>query len=79
MKHLLKAIEFFGSQAELGEAVGVRQAAVAMWLNRNSVPPMRAIAIEQATGGKVRSVDLCPLVAEIARRVPKGRSRRHAG
>jgi DNA-binding transcriptional regulator YdaS (Cro superfamily) len=59
MKGLNKAINYFGSQAALAEAVGVVPMAVSQWLKRG-LPLERCWDIEAATGGKVTKADLRP-------------------
>ena len=46
-----KAVALAGSQAELARRIGVKQAHVWNWLNRDAkVPADRVLAIEAATG-----------------------------
>lgn len=55
---LERAILFSGSQRALGRAIGVSQATIANWLRlRNGIPSRieYCIAIEKATGGKVKA------------------------
>jgi DNA-binding transcriptional regulator YdaS (Cro superfamily) len=54
-----RAIEHFGSQARLAEALDVEPMAVTHWKSRG-VPPKRAIQIEEATEGSVTRFDLLP-------------------
>lgn len=54
-----RAIEHFGSQAKLAEALGVKPMAVSHWRNRG-LPPERAIDIETASKGVVRRDELLP-------------------
>ena len=53
-----KAIERFGSQAKLAEALDVEPMAVTHWKNRG-VPLKRAIQIESLTNGDISMRDLC--------------------
>lgn len=48
-----KAVDFFGSQQKLGEAVGVTQGAVKKWLKGGGISVIYAKKIEEATNGQV--------------------------
>ena len=50
MSALQKSIELAGGQAQLAEACGVVQSAVAAWVKRGRVPAQYCPAIELATG-----------------------------
>jgi DNA-binding transcriptional regulator YdaS (Cro superfamily) len=54
------AIQQFGSQSALASAIGFSQHAVWHALQRGSVSPRMAVAIEKATKGAVTKVQLCP-------------------
>lgn len=58
---IAEAIEIVGSQELLGDAIGVSQNAVHKMLKRKiKVTDLRALKIDQATGGKVSKELLCP-------------------
>ena len=58
---LKRAIRIVGGQAALGRACGVSQAHVWNWLHRERrVPAGRVLAVEIATGGRVRRDELRP-------------------
>ena len=57
MKHLRKACEIAGSQRALAAMLGVTEQAVGLWFLRG-VPKKRLVAVERATGGKVKASDL---------------------
>jgi DNA-binding transcriptional regulator YdaS (Cro superfamily) len=59
MNGLHKAIDYFGTQAALAEAVGVVPMAVTQWLQRG-IPLERCWDIERATNGSVTKEDLRP-------------------
>ncbi|MCG9697449.1 Cro/CI family transcriptional regulator [Shewanella sp. Isolate11] len=48
------AINFFGSQSKLGEALKISQAAISKW--PEDVPELRAYQIQHITGGKLIAV-----------------------
>ena len=58
----LKAVlRLVGTQSKLAEALGVRQAQVSVWLNRDGrVPPQYAIPCHRLTNGEVTAHDLRP-------------------
>lgn len=47
------AIEYFGTQQALAEAIGVSSAAIAQW--GETVPPLRQLQIQQLTLGKLQA------------------------
>lgn len=53
-----KAVEFFGSQAKMAEALEVSRAAVSHWIKAQALPAARAIQIEAITQGAIRALDL---------------------
>lgn len=59
MDALQKAIDFFGSQAALANALGVSPMAVTQWKTRG-IPPSRCLDIEMATKKRVTRHDLRP-------------------
>lgn len=50
------AIQYFGSQAALGKAVGVSQAAISKW--PDDVPKLRAYQIESLTNGELKAEEV---------------------
>lgn len=46
-------IEFFGSQAAVAAALGIKPPSVADW--DETVPPLRQIQLERLTGGKLKA------------------------
>jgi DNA-binding transcriptional regulator YdaS (Cro superfamily) len=56
---LKKAIDVFGSQAGLAEALGLSAMAITQWKKRG-VPPERCRDIERVTHGKVKRAHLRP-------------------
>lgn len=58
------AVEFFGTQQKLAEAIGCTQAAVSKWVRGHQMLVENAIAIERATGGRVTAQSLRPDVFE---------------
>lgn len=60
-KTILSAISILGTQKKLALACRVSQRAVSKWLNEESQPTAdNAVAIEKATNGAVRRVDILP-------------------
>ncbi len=53
------AVDHFGSQAKLAEALEVEPMAVSHWKIRG-LPPKRAVQIEDVTDGKVTRYELLP-------------------
>jgi len=53
-----KAVDHFGSQAEMAKVLGVSRAAVSHWLRAEAFPPARAIQIEAMTKGAIKALDL---------------------
>jgi len=60
-KAVLAAIELFGSEWKLAEAIGYSQHAVWRAKNLGRVSPRMATAIHRATGGKIKRHVLCPM------------------
>ena len=54
-----RAVDHFGSQAKLAEALNVEPMAVTHW-KRRGLPPQRAVEIENVTDGTVTRYDLLP-------------------
>jgi DNA-binding transcriptional regulator YdaS (Cro superfamily) len=48
----------FGTQVKMARELGVSRSAVSHWIRRGSIPAERAIAIEIATQGQFKAVDL---------------------
>jgi len=61
-EHLQRAIDIFGNQTKLAEAIGVTQPAISAAIKAGSVSTTLAVLIDRATGGRVKSADLCPEV-----------------
>ncbi len=79
MDALLRAIEIAGGVTRLADALDVSQSTVSMWLLRKSIPPIRAIQIEDATNGRVKRSELCPhLFAEAKKAKRKPADKRAA-
>ena len=51
-------VEWFGSQADMARALGVKRSAVTQWLAKGALPPGRAVQVEHQSGGRFRAVDL---------------------
>ncbi len=63
---LFKAIDYFGSQQALADALGVSQQAVNHWLNRNKkIPVLQALKIAVYTQGKVTLRELTDEESEL--------------
>lgn len=61
MSPIDKAIEFFGTQQALADAIGATQPQVSHWkLGIKPVPPRRARRIEKETKGAVTAAELLP-------------------
>ncbi|WP_353188518.1 Cro/CI family transcriptional regulator [Pseudomonas sp.] len=68
-------INFFGSQAKTGEALGVSQATVSYWLSGSQkVSPEKALLAETVTGGFIKASSLCELIAQVEARHKVGES-----
>lgn len=59
MTNLKPAIEYFGTQAKLAEALGLNPMVVTQW-KRRGIPPKRAKQISDLTDGKIKPADLLP-------------------
>lgn len=55
-----RAVEIAGSQAKLGQLIGVSQTGVASWLRLKTIPVEHCPAIEKATAGRVTCEQLRP-------------------
>ena len=51
-------IDFFGSQKELAEQLGVSEGAVSLFFNRTGFPAFRACQIEALSKGRFKAVDI---------------------
>lgn len=60
MNALEIAIKASGTQQALAEALGLKQPAIANWINRGRVPANRCIDVEKAVQGKVTRYQLRP-------------------
>jgi DNA-binding transcriptional regulator YdaS (Cro superfamily) len=54
---LQKAIDYYGNQRKLADALGLKPMAVTQWKKRG-VPLRRALEIEKKTHGKIKFADL---------------------
>ncbi|AKI27996.1 transcriptional regulator [Moraxella catarrhalis] len=59
MTALDKAIAILGNRSTLARSLGITPWALSKW-DKNNPPRDRCLAIEQATGGKVKAEDLRP-------------------
>jgi DNA-binding transcriptional regulator YdaS (Cro superfamily) len=50
-----QAIEHFGSQQAVADALAISQPAVARWLEREEIPAGRQAQLQIITGGKLRA------------------------
>jgi len=55
---LAELIKHFETQAKMANALGLSPSAVSQWIRRGKLPAEHAIAIEMATQGKFKAVDL---------------------
>ena len=65
MLALQRAVDIFGTQKALAEAIGVTPGRVWQWMHqsdqpRNKISPDKAYLIEQATKGEVKREELRP-------------------
>jgi len=51
-------IDFFGSQKELAEQLGVSEGAVSSFINHTGFPAFRACQIEALSKGRFKAVDI---------------------
>ena len=51
-------IRWFGGKSETARVLGVTPQAVCAWVEKGSVPPLRAIQVERLSGGMFKAVDL---------------------
>lgn len=58
MQRLKEVSEYFGSQSELAEKLGLTRQAITLWKIKGVIPPVSAIEIERITNGKFKAVDL---------------------
>jgi DNA-binding transcriptional regulator YdaS (Cro superfamily) len=52
-----EAVQHFGSQHRLAQALGIKQASVSLW--GEAPPPIRQLQIEALTGGALRAGPDC--------------------
>lgn len=57
---LTRAIEFFGSQQAMADALTIKSPSISGWRQAGRVPAERCAAIEQLTNGAVTRHDLRP-------------------
>lgn len=62
-KALLELIEHYGSQAELGRAIGESRQVVQNWVARGRISAQAAIKVEKATGGRFTKWYMRPAVS----------------
>lgn len=61
MSPIDKAINYFGTQQAMADAIGSSQSQISHWkLGIKPVPPHRAKEIERATGGAVKAAEFFP-------------------
>jgi DNA-binding transcriptional regulator YdaS (Cro superfamily) len=48
-------VKFFGTQVKAAIALGIRQSAIANWVMRGFIPPLRQLHIEKVTRGKLKA------------------------
>ena len=53
-----KAIDHFGSKAELARAMNTSNQNVQNWMKRGTIPPANALQAERASGGAIKSRDI---------------------
>lgn len=58
--HLLDAIEFFGSQQKLAEAIGYSQQGISFAMHAPQISARMAAAIHKATEGKISRAEMRP-------------------
>lgn len=58
MTRLEQVVEFFGGRNRLAGHLDVSSVAVHWWLKENKLPPLRAIQIEELSGGKFKASEL---------------------
>lgn len=59
MSNLQQAIQYFGTQAKLAQALDIGSMAITQWKHRG-VPPMRAKQIERLSNGNIKASLLRP-------------------
>lgn len=57
---LTRAIEYFGSQQAMADALAIRSPSISGWRQAGRVPAERCAAIEQLTNGEVTRNELRP-------------------
>jgi DNA-binding transcriptional regulator YdaS (Cro superfamily) len=60
MKALDRAIDHFGSQQALADALGIKSPSISEWRRNGEVPVDRCRDIERVTEGKVTRAELRP-------------------
>lgn len=53
----LKVIDYMGGRSSVASAFGISREAVRLWV-KNGIPADRALAIEEATRGRVKARDV---------------------
>jgi DNA-binding transcriptional regulator YdaS (Cro superfamily) len=51
-------LKHFGDASALARALKITPPAVAVWVRKGTIPPLRAIQIEVVTGGVFKAVDM---------------------
>lgn len=59
-------VEWFGSKSKMARSLGVDRSAVTHWVNKGSMPPLRAIQVERITDGKFKAVDTMEVDHDVA-------------
>ena len=57
-KQLDEVIAYFGSQKELAKRMGISEASISLFINKDGFPAFRAIQIEMMSEGRFKAVDL---------------------
>ena len=50
-----EAIDFYGTQGALAQALGIRQPSVARWAKTGRVPALQQIRLEKLTKGRLKA------------------------
>ena len=56
-----EAIDFFGTQRKVAEALGLKQPSIALW--KDPLPELRQLQLEMVTGGSLRADPHCKRLA----------------
>lgn len=67
MKARDRLLKHYQTQTAIAEALGVSSATVSQWFSDDRpFPPLRALQIEQLTGGKIKAAELNPKCAVLS-------------